>query len=289
VLLGDERGFRLIFVNGWRRLLFLWSLVLQRHRGAWPNDERSKYGNENDCAKDDGSPGIHSAPWVLERPAYLPTGRWTSAVESSARISGNASAHVVPFPFASRAGRNCRLSWAGHRRAPSKPQVPAPLILDRQRAQLSQEGPHQQLAIGTNSRTSQGHLDLTACSGIGFPKPGAARVPAFQNFEHRFTHTSDGFALLAKIPTEPGRPPSCRSWSSPPRVSRNPTADSAAGCASQEPSTNGMRRRTGGAPSCLFRRIRSLAAVSFRDQTLRDKWPRSRFHEQENDSRLAEG
>ena len=129
---------------------------------------------------------------------------------------------------------------------------------------------------------------MTACSGIGFPKPGAARVPAFQNFEHLFTHTSDGFALLAKIPTEPGRPPSCRSWSSPPRVRRNPPPIQPQAALHRNP------RRTGcvaglGAPSCLFRRIRSLAAVSFRDQTLRDKWPRSRFHEQENDSRLAEG
>src|SRR5882762_9912660 len=49
--------------------------------------------------------------------AYIPTGRWTSAVESSARISGNASAHVVPFPFARHAGPGRRVSCAGHRRA----------------------------------------------------------------------------------------------------------------------------------------------------------------------------
>jgi hypothetical protein len=54
--------------------------------------------------------------------------------------------------------------------------------------------------MGSNSRTAQCHLDSASCSGIGFPKPGAARVPAFQNLEHLFTHTSDGFASLAKIP-----------------------------------------------------------------------------------------
>ncbi len=38
-------------------------------------------------------------------------------MESSANIGGNASAQVVPFPLARRAGRDCRVSCAGHRRA----------------------------------------------------------------------------------------------------------------------------------------------------------------------------
>src|SRR5882757_7167214 len=42
---------------------------------------------------------------------------WTSAVESSANISDNASAQDVPFPLARCAGRDCRVSCAGHRRA----------------------------------------------------------------------------------------------------------------------------------------------------------------------------
>ncbi len=48
VFLGDERGFRLVFVNGRRLLLFLRSLVLLPYRRARPHTERRKYGNEND-------------------------------------------------------------------------------------------------------------------------------------------------------------------------------------------------------------------------------------------------
>jgi len=59
VFRGDERGLWLVLVNR-RHLLLLRRLVLLRHHGAWPNDERSKYGNENDGEKDNGSPGIHS-------------------------------------------------------------------------------------------------------------------------------------------------------------------------------------------------------------------------------------
>ncbi len=51
---------------GWYSgLLLLWSLVLLRHCGARPNNQRGKYGNENDCNKIHSSPGIHSAFWVF--------------------------------------------------------------------------------------------------------------------------------------------------------------------------------------------------------------------------------
>ncbi len=64
VFLGDKRGLRLVLANR-RGLLLLWSLVLLRHCGARPNNQRGKYGNENDCNKIHSSPGIHSAFWVF--------------------------------------------------------------------------------------------------------------------------------------------------------------------------------------------------------------------------------
>ena len=48
VFLDDERGLWLVLVNSRRLLLFLRSVLWLRRRGAWPNDERSKYGNAND-------------------------------------------------------------------------------------------------------------------------------------------------------------------------------------------------------------------------------------------------
>ena len=62
VFFGDERGLRLILVNR-RRLLLLWRLAQLRHCSARPNDERSRSHNENSGNEEDGSPGIHSAPW----------------------------------------------------------------------------------------------------------------------------------------------------------------------------------------------------------------------------------
>src|SRR6266403_4540708 len=52
---------------------------------------------------------------------------------------------------------------------PIKPQVPAPLILDRQRAQLSQEGPHQQ----TSNRNKQPHVTRS----FGFDRLFRDRIP----------------------------------------------------------------------------------------------------------------
>src|SRR5882672_12942735 len=52
---------------------------------------------------------------------------------------------------------------------PIEPQVPAPLILDRQRAQLSQEGPHQQ----TSNRNKQPHVTMS----FGFGRLFRDRIP----------------------------------------------------------------------------------------------------------------
>src|SRR6266481_3294807 len=62
VFLRYERGLRLVLVDR-RRLLLLWRLTLLRHCSARPNDERSRSHNENGGNEEDGSPGIHSAPW----------------------------------------------------------------------------------------------------------------------------------------------------------------------------------------------------------------------------------
>src|SRR5437660_2395568 len=117
VFLGDKRGLRLIFVDR-RRLLFLWSLVLVRHRSTRPNDERSKTGNENDQNEEDGSPGVHSAPCLFELPDYLRTGKENRSVESSAKINGNDTAQAVPLRFVRRAWIDCRVSRTGPCSAP---------------------------------------------------------------------------------------------------------------------------------------------------------------------------
>src|SRR5260370_4822629 len=128
VLLGDQRGLRLVLVNRRRLVLFLRTLLLLRRCRAWPNDERSKCGNENDGEKGDGSPGIHSAPWVLECPAYFPTGKWTSALESSLLESA-----AMPSPTLFRFLLLAALAVTARFLAlaiavPIDPQVPAPLI-----------------------------------------------------------------------------------------------------------------------------------------------------------------
>src|SRR6267378_1570273 len=63
VLFGDERGLWLVLVDR-RRLQLLRRLALLRHGRARPNDERSRSHNENSGNEEDGSPGIHSAPWI---------------------------------------------------------------------------------------------------------------------------------------------------------------------------------------------------------------------------------
>jgi len=65
VLLGDERGLRLVLVNR-RHLLLLPRLVLLHGHGARPNNERSENMTTKMTEKKSAlvSPGIHIAPWV---------------------------------------------------------------------------------------------------------------------------------------------------------------------------------------------------------------------------------
>src|SRR5580704_6668263 len=79
VVLGDERGLRLVFLNGWYSL-FLRSLPLQNPRqccrrsrrpGVWP-DKQKNHSCRNGCEECKSTPRFHHPPLVRDCQLIFP-------------------------------------------------------------------------------------------------------------------------------------------------------------------------------------------------------------------------